>query len=363
VQRMAIRVLAVVTVFALVLGATAPSQARIEAIKGKRYRLTKRHGPWMIMVASLHSIPGRSPTAEEAADELVYELRRKGIPAYVYKQEAAIDRIKTVDRFGRPQQRAYRARDNRICVLAGNYPSVKDRIAQKTLQYIKTLRPKFWEEHGIYRKTPGRPGPLSGAFLTINPLLSPEEIAKKKRDALILRLNSGVEYSLLQNKGKYTLVVATFMGKSTTHIGDRGLDEVAEKFKVGSTLDQAAEDAQQLVHLLRSQRAKEMLNPNLIHLLDNDVFDAYVFHDRYHSIVTVGAFSSPNDPRIPELIQVFGAKPRQDPATGRTVLTGEMITIPGRRPTDPPVKTFLFDPYPRVIEVPKPTRIAQRSRR
>ncbi len=336
--------------------ATSSACARIEAIKGKRYELTKRNGPWMIMVASLKSIPGRKPTAEEAADALVYELRRKGIPAYVYHQKPELEEIRTVDRYGRPRERFYRAREDRVCVLAGNYPSIDDRIAQKTLEYIKSYRPKCWGDKGIYRKTPGHPGPLSRAFLTINPMLSPEEVAKRKRDALLLRLNSGVEYSLLQNKGKYTLVVATFMGKSATCLGDRSVEEVAKKFEVGASLDQAAEDAQTLVHLLRSSHVREWLNPAYHHLLDNGVFDAYVFHDRYSSLVTVGSFNSPADPRIPELIRVFGAKQRQDPVTGKMVLTGEMIPLPGPRPNDPPLKTFLFDPYPRLMEVPHPRR-------
>jgi hypothetical protein len=36
---------------------TPEAHARIEAEKGKKYKLTKRHGPWMIMVASLRDIP------------------------------------------------------------------------------------------------------------------------------------------------------------------------------------------------------------------------------------------------------------------------------------------------------------------
>ncbi len=339
------------------------AHARIEAIKGKRYHLTKRHGPWMIMVASLRSIEGRHPTAEEAADELVYELRRKGIPAYVYKQERKMGKIQTIDRYGRPRESFYTAQEGRVCVLAGNYPSVNDRIAQKTLAYIKAYHPKCWQDKGIYHKTPGHPGPLSRAFLTINPLLSPEEVAKRKRDALLLRLNSGVEYSLLQNKGKYTVVVATFMGKSTTCFGDRSVEEVAKKFEVGETLDEAAENAQMLVHLLRSSRAKELLSPAVSRLAGAHGLDAYVFHDRYSSVVTVGSFDSPNDPRIFELIRAFGAKQRRDPTSGKMILTGEMVALPGPHKGDPPLKTFIFDPYPRVMKVPKITPSHFRSHR
>ena len=47
-------VLAVVTTLILVSSSDA---AQIEAIHGKHYALTKRHGPWMIMVASFSEPP------------------------------------------------------------------------------------------------------------------------------------------------------------------------------------------------------------------------------------------------------------------------------------------------------------------
>ena len=39
--------------------------------------------------------------------------------------------------------------------------------------------------------------------------------------------------------------------------------------------------------------------------------DAYVWHDRYHSYVTVGSFESPNDPKLKRYMQVFA--PRRSP--------------------------------------------------
>ena len=82
--------IAVITVLSLSLPKTAT--ARIEAIKGKKYRLTKQHGPWMIMVASLAEPPDyrrhEGISYLEAADRLVYELRRKGLPAYVYSSDS-----------------------------------------------------------------------------------------------------------------------------------------------------------------------------------------------------------------------------------------------------------------------------------
>lgn len=56
----------------------------------------------MIMVASFRNVPEdrreKGLSAEEAAAELVFELREKGIPAYTYSQGAVIEHISTVDR-------------------------------------------------------------------------------------------------------------------------------------------------------------------------------------------------------------------------------------------------------------------------
>ncbi|VAX37096.1 hypothetical protein MNBD_PLANCTO02-987, partial [hydrothermal vent metagenome] len=69
---------------------------KISAQKGKKYKLTPKHGPWMIMVASF-SLPEKQfrdtkgLTPKEAAHELVHELRKKGIPAYTYSSDWKVD--------------------------------------------------------------------------------------------------------------------------------------------------------------------------------------------------------------------------------------------------------------------------------
>lgn len=324
-----------------------PAQA-IEAVRGKSYKLTKQHGPWMIMVASFHDVPPdrHKPgmTAEQAAQELVFELREKGIPAYTFQQESVVEKINTHDRLGREDERRYTAQQGMVSVLAGNYPSIEDSVAQKTLQYVKKFHPKFLKEEGnggIFRVTPGRPGPLAGAFLSINPLLSPDEVMRRQRDEVIVRLNSGVDNSLFQNRGKFTVVVATFTGRSMVPNSMSNFAVAASEFdkKIDGTLNEAGEDAEQLARALRQRN-----------------FEAYVYHDRYQSIVTVGSFDSPNDPLVRKTAEFFGAKMKPDPKTGQEVLVSEVLTMPGAKPKDPPQRTWLFDPYPRLFEVPKMTR-------
>ncbi|MEX0701119.1 MAG: hypothetical protein WD069_03410 [Planctomycetales bacterium] len=355
-------------VFALFWGGPHPAAAaKIEAVRGKQYAITKQHGPWMIMVASFGDRPrelyelerdgdiNRVPntrfadglSAAEAADELVYELRQRGIPAYAFRQKAAIGTWNTTDRRGQMDRRVYRERDERIVVLAGNYGGVDDPVGQKTLEYVKKLKPASLDEGGVYSKTPGRPGPLSGAFLTINPLLSPEEVTRQQRtrDPLVLKLNSGIRHSLFSNPGEYTLAVATFRGKSVTTLG--GNDS---RFRIDDALDKAAQEAQDLAQFLNSNESMQASK-----------IEAYVYHDRYESVVTVGAFDSPADPTIPQLAAAFGPKMEPNPETGIAELRYEQIVIWDAQPNPagaPPVllrplRTWPLDPEPKVISVPK----------
>lgn len=359
--------------FGSALQGRAETTDQIEAERGKQYQLTKQHGPWMIMVANFRPVTEEyrteeGLTPEQAADELVYELRSKGIPAYAFSQASIRDRMNADDnllnRGGR--QLRYQTQDDGITVLAGNYESSEDAVAQKTLAYVKKYHPKFMRtvekkgvyvnklnNGGLYRKTPGRPDPLSGAFLTINPALTPEEARQKKDSVLLVKLNSGTEYSLLENTGRFTLVVASFEGKSITlnnaarvnvSTGSQialssanKLEALKESFQNSDSLDQAAINAWELAKALRETRN----------------IPAYVWHDQYRSVVTVGSFQSANDPRIPEMAQQFGAKVKEHPATKQQILTAEAVTIPKEiKPGTQPKKHWILDPQPTLMKVP-----------
>ncbi|MDA0591298.1 MAG: hypothetical protein O2820_24545 [Planctomycetota bacterium] len=320
---------------------TEADAARIDATKGRQYKLTRQHGPWMIMVASLaqpHSarkVEGMGP--QEAADLLVYELRKKGIPAYTFKMDQVWESLQSQDRLGRDSIRQIRSQKGAICVIAGNYKSQKDRVAQRTLEYIKKIKPSFWKDQEAFRPTPGQPSPLSGAFLSVNPLLSSEELAERKHDPLLLRLNSG-EYTIAENTGKYTLTIATFTGRSKTGVGESRMREIAETFTVSEALDSAAERAWKVAKMLREGHFEGQQSGR--------TFEAYVFHDRYKSVVTVGSFETPNDPRIAQLANLFRAK-TQNAANGRRFTIGESILIPGAVP-----EPIIFDPVPKLMAVP-----------
>lgn len=339
--------------------AWADKAENIDATKGKKYELGQQHGPWMIMVASLSEPAPESrvegPSKAEAASCLVLELRKKGIPAYIFEQKEEIQLLGKVKRDDTIFRREVKAKDNRICVVAGNYGTAEDRVAQKTLNWIKSFNPKEFSEHAVFHPTPGRPGPLSGAFLTINPMLSAEEVSQRKVDPLLVRLNAGRKDSLLSNQGKYTLVVASFRGKA--QFVSKPSDE---EFEISRSLDEAGHHAEVLCHALREQKQYY-----------GRQFDAFVWHERDRSLVCIGSFNSDDDPLIPRMYEFFAERKQVNAQTQTEVVMPQSLLVPepekanwvfpklskaitrDRKVAPLPKNIFAFDPKPQLMLVPK----------
>ncbi|HEX6986915.1 MAG TPA: hypothetical protein VF170_16175 [Planctomycetaceae bacterium] len=360
--------LPILVLAAAALAVPSAAWAQIEKpVRGKKYPLTPAHGPWMIMVASFNAPPPdqrtEGMTPEQAAEELVFELRSHKIPAYTFALDDKVESVETVDRLGEPDKRIYAAQRGSVCVLAGNYKSIDPETAGPstrrdaetavaTLQWIKAFRPKFLsggrpdaagmvslENGGTFRVTPSQNGPLAGAFFTTNPLRSADEIREQdpQRLDLLVKLNAGGDCSLYENKGKYTLVVASFYGNTLTLGG--GKRSHVERFdaSLGESLDEAAQNAWELARNMRQLK-----------------FDAYVWHDEYRSVVTVGSFDRADDPRIPTAIATYAAKMKPHAQTKQPILTAEYLTLPHNpTPQDPVRKKWIFDPQPRLMKVPK----------
>ncbi|MCP4170331.1 MAG: hypothetical protein GY758_06110 [Fuerstiella sp.] len=342
----------------VLLSSCVPAAGKIDAVQGKRYSLTAQHGPWMIMVAALRDVPEERRiegglTAWEAADKLVYELRIKGIPAYTFLQSMQVGKLDTFSSGAAGQgERKFISRHEAIAVLAGNFrtPDQSDpkNSAKAMLSFIKNdFQPSFLKEKkhgGIFAITPGRPSPLSRAHMTVNPVRSVSSVKANTVDSLVRKLNSNMEHSLLRNKGKYSLRVATFRGNAILQIDHRTSEKEERQFKnvFGSNLDESGTKAWELTEGLRTaSRAGYDRN-----------FEAYVFHDRHESYVTIGSFDRPNDPRIAEHAKRFGGKYKEH--QGREVLTAELFTIPRNvTPTQPAEKLWMFDTVPRLIQVPR----------
>ena len=329
------------------------AKSRIEAIRGKRYSLRTAHGPWLIMVASLRDVEEdlRSKvglSAWQAADELVFALRSRGIPSYAFLQKSEFGQILSEARKGGTDGR-YIARHESIAVLAGNFQSPEERKAKIVLKYIQNkFDPKFLKDKGsgaIVTKTPGRPRPFSRAFIVPNPLRDQEDLNRSILDPLIRKLNAGIDESLLKNKGKYSLLVATLAGNSVMQVGYKEDKRHTKLFdeQLGSNLDATAQKAWELTAALRQAKR----------LSYDRNYDAWVYHDKYKSYVTIGSFESKTDPRIAQLKNQFQAKMKPNPKTGEIQLTPEMFSIPKNpQGTTLPDKLWFFDMKPRVIRIP-----------
>lgn len=321
--------------------------ARIDADPSKEYRLTKNRGPWMISVATFHTtdpkgVTKSGKTPEQAAHELVLELRNLGMPAYVYVHDPDGERVTVTDRVGREEVRKNLRRIRTVLVLAGNYEDIDDKLAQDSLKWLKKLSPKCLQDGVKFVPTRARPTPLSGAFLTINPLMSPEEVNHATRDPLMVKLNGGENYSLAENPGEYTLVIARFYGKQVNLKPGQKVPGITDFLK-DNDLDNAAVAARELVTVLRGTYDKGQVFNNV---------DAYIWHDRHESVVTAGSFSSPNDPAIERYRKMFGPRLETFP-DGSTNYQAGHFGIEGFGKNGDEPRLWLFEPNPYVIKVPK----------
>ena len=326
---------------------------RVEADPQKAYNITEQNGPWMIMTCSFSG-----EKAREQAKELALELRKRyKLPAYVYEKKFDLGkdiRGRGVDEFGRPKKMKYQrggAEIDEIAVLVGDYPSVDDPEGQETLRKLKYYQPDclaLKEGKATFRNLAGlrwvqsallpddnekkKKGPMGHAFITTNPLLPSEYYAPKGLDPLLIKANEGVEHSLLDCPGEYTVQVAHFTGRVVMK-----QDEIAA-IEHGKDIDSQLAKATYMAH-------------RLTEALRMKGYEAYEFHDRYASIVTVGSFNSVGtqradgkieiDPTVKALIDQF----KSDQSTPGVITAKTLVDIP-------------FDPQPIPVHVPKRTATA-----
>lgn len=338
--------------------APAAAAGKLECDRSKKYRLNERHGPWVVMCATFH--PGLNPdapglTAEQAADELVYELREKGIPAEAWVMDSEEQTLETTGRDGAAQTRVLTTLQGGVAVMAGNFPSADDPRAVRALAAVKKMQPacltpdpkqsRGWTgmtaTGGKFRLTPGRSaGPLARAILTPNPLMSDADRRNlsRRRDPLLVRLNGGQEYTLGKCPGKYSLVVAQFRGKTLTQVAGTKSEDLGRRVELSDSLDDAAKKAWELCQILRNRENAE----------------AYVWHTRTRSVVTVGGFDGPNDPAAARLARRYGATAPAAAVAGQASgPQARTITVPKDVADFRDAKRYwLLEPRPYLMEVP-----------
>lgn len=319
------------------------TKKKSDADDSKSYVLTDAQGPWMILAVTFSG-----DEADGQARELVGEIRRLlKLPAYIHEMQfdysqGAVGR--GMDQYGKPLKMKYQTSGIReIAVMVGNYATVDDPRAQKALKTLKKANlpcldlPTRVEEGKRENRTlaalrlsqqyvqelmgskRGERGPMGHAFITTNPLLPDEYFAPQGVDPLVLEMNRDVKYSLLDCPAKYSCKVATFTGHVL--IDQKLIEKVEQGRNMPSRLEQAADNAHKLTVALRAKR-----------------YEAYEFHDRYASIVTVGSFQSVGtprrdgkieiDPRLHAIMKTFGAEQRILPGQA-TPSFGKVKTLVG----------------------------------
>ncbi len=275
----------------------------VEADPKQSYWLTEDNGPWMIFATSF-----TGEAAEQQAHELVLELRKRHkMEAYMHKRHFDFTEPvygRGVNKYGGPKRMKYRNSTSfdEIAVLVGNYMSLDAPGAEEDLEKIKMAKPDCLDVSDPNRKTHAqrfvalrelqrlvnldpevqKAGPMRRAFIARNPMLPKEYFVGAGIDPFVLNMNKGVQHSLLDCPGKYTVRVASFRGE--THFmgesSDAGATAQDSSFGLPgrgapSKLEIAADNAHRLTELLRKKG-----------------IEAYEFHDRFESIVTIGSFDS-----------------------------------------------------------------------
>jgi hypothetical protein len=333
------------------------SRGRVEADPQETYQLTEDKGPWLILAATFSG-----EGAEKQAHDLVLELRRRyKLPAYVHQMRFDLDKNvggRGLDRFGQPIKWTYQGGNERseIAVLVGDFSAIDDAEARDTLNEIKYARPDCLDltktkhtnqsfaalryiQTSLLKSDNAKKkkGPMGHAFMVPNPLRK-GLTSSKRVDPLVLKMNQGLRYSLLDCPGAYTVQVAHFVGKVVVNQSEIRQIENGEKDLTGTSLDDAAEKAHKLAEALRLKG-----------------YEAYEYHDRKASIVTVGSFNAVGTPRSDGKIEI-------DPAIHRI-----METFKGTQPAPggPLVPRMLvgipLDVQPLPVEVPRQSIAASYS--
>jgi hypothetical protein len=290
--------------------------ARPAARRAGDDKLTQENGPWMILAATF-----TGDGADDQAQALVDEFHdRHRMTAYAHEMSfnyAEKSPGRGVDEYGAPIRRRFQRGDQvrEIAVLVGNYPSLDDPDAQDALNKIKTMQPdalrsdgehtsqsmaqvREWQDQLMERIGKKRDrGPMGQAFLTRNPLLPREYFVPKGVDDFVAKMNRGVQHSLLDCQGQYTVKVATFRGKSILQTSAAETDKSKSmwgwnKKERDNPLVEAAENAHLLTEELRAHG-----------------WEAFEFHDRTESVVTIGSFAESGQltPEIRRIVETFGA--------------------------------------------------------
>jgi hypothetical protein len=278
---------------------------RVEADPNKDYAITPEVGPWVIMAASY-----TGPNAARQAHELVYQIRRRdNLPAYFFDYSAE-ERRQLQNYVGSGRRGTVRIQEQ-CGVLIGGYPD--DKTAHDALLAVKKLKPPD-DERLMDRFTVRGPAdsgdpsvgvvrgaflnPFTTSFVTRNPMVPRDQPVDRNKDPFLKVLNADEEYSLLKCSRLWTLAIKEYAGVSTTQprtasTSNSFLESIGLAPKAKDVLSASGMQAHELARVLRG--------------LKPEPFEAYVLHTRRSSVVCIGGFDGPNDPKMAEVQRKINA--------------------------------------------------------
>jgi hypothetical protein len=287
------------------------------------YEVKAKDGAWMICAANY-----TGPHSTYLAEQVAYQLREQKINAFIYnyadKLRAKIQWEAHLQLQQKIQDGTYKPRFTRIqqqtAVLIGGFKTMEDaRAALPTVHQLPPPDVRYpdgedaSDRFAVYAELHNnkvdhtmtksfhdeKVNPFEYSFVMRNPHAAQQTAQKNEVDPACKALNADEPYSLLKNKGKFTLVVKVYnapmqyqstitpRGKENSFINKLGFG--------GSTrgpgvLEATARQAQELARFLRCYK-----------------FDAYVLHMRHGSLVAVGGFKSLDDPQLYQMQKKLGA--------------------------------------------------------
>ena len=290
-----------IALFAVGLLMAYPSSQLLADDLPVKFSLKPEHGPWLVFAMSFDGHNSKSQ-----AEQLATELRRD-YKLQAYCMSKKLDFTQPIVGAGfdtNGNSRKMKFRDKKVidgyAVLVGDFDSVDSTAISETLVTIKKITSKMLQSADFAQKDSEKPN----AFTTRNPLLPEDFYRTPEVDQFVKKLNeerAHSEFNLLACPGKFTVRVAMFSGEERAigGWGGSGSHQDIDERKV-SQLEIAAEKAAMAAKALRKAG-----------------YEAYQFHDRTQSFVTVGSFNELGkadarnrviyDPGIQEIVTRFGA--------------------------------------------------------
>jgi hypothetical protein len=290
-------------------GTATSAWAVVEADPSKDYPITPEVGGFTICAASF-----TGEMAGKQAHDLVLELRTDyHIAAYLFNRGSEQRRLQQEElQRKRAEQKAYLEKmglqpdiplrlpivriEDQYAVLVGGFRDMD--AAHRELNRIKKLQPPRSVPRDIVTQDPQgvaaqkakaqkmAVNPFTNSFVVANPTIPTTHTNAFEPDPLWKKMNADETFSLLNCRRPWTLAIKEYQATAVIEPASAN----------GSLFDKLIGNngAQQLA-------ANAMNAHNLAEGLHKLGFEVYVLHTRSSSIVTIGGFDSPSDPRMPSV--------------------------------------------------------------